>query len=164
MQFNYSAKKDKFTKEWEKLRKEYAEAGMSDSDIEEMYKFDLQVFRRDRTECRHTQPLMDSGFDSEDTQGDSMSVLLQKFQTELSVCDKHCFQNSQRFSWIEEIENDELYLKIIALSESDIDLITLIAFEGYSQREVAQMRGITPTAICKTLRRLRKSLKDEPDK
>ena len=35
------------------------------------------------------------------------------------------------------------------MPERDIDLLTLIAFEGYSQREVAEIRGIAPAAICK---------------
>lgn len=47
------------------------------------------------------------------------------------------------------MENDELYRKIISLPKRDMDLLTLIAFEGYSQREVAEIRGIVPAAICK---------------
>ena len=163
MKFNYSVERDKFTKKWEKLRKEYADAGMSESDIQKIYEFDLRVFRQNRTERRHNQPLTDSSFEIENNQGESMSSLLKKFQTELSVCHKHCFQDNRRFFWIDEIENDELYLKIITLAENDIDLITLIAFEGYSQREVAQMRGVTPASICKTVRRLRKYLKKDSD-
>ena len=39
-----------------------------------------------------------------------------------------------------------------------MDLLTLIAFEGYSQREVAEIRGIAPAAICKKIAKLKKLL------
>ena len=57
MGFNYASEKKKFTKKWDKLRKEYKAAGMSEQDIQVMYEFDLKVFRNNRNECNHTQPL-----------------------------------------------------------------------------------------------------------
>ena len=81
-----------------------------------------------------------------------------KFSSALSVCDKYSFQSDPRFAWVDEMENDELYRKIISLPERDIDLLTLIAFEGYSQREVAEIRGIAPAAICKKIAKLKKLL------
>lgn len=56
------------------------------------------------------------------------------------------------------MENDELYRKIISLPKRDMDLLTLIAFEGYSQREVAEIRGIAPAAICKKIAKLKTSV------
>ena len=87
-----------------------------------------------------------------------MSALLKKFSSALSVCDKYSFQGDPRFAWVDEMENDELYRKIISLPERDIDLLTLIAFEGYSQREVAEIRGIAPAAICQKIAKLKKLL------
>ena len=87
-----------------------------------------------------------------------LSALLKKFSSALSVCDKYSFQSDPRFAWVDEMENDELYRKIISLPERDIDLLTLIAFEGYSQREVAEIRGIAPAAICKKIAKLKKLL------
>lgn len=84
--------------------------------------------------------------------------VLKKFSSALSVCDKYSFQSDPRFAWVDEMENDELYRKIISLPERDIDLLTLIAFEGYSQREVAEIRGIAPAAICKKIAKLKKLL------
>ena len=74
------------------------------------------------------------------------------------MCDKYSFQSDPRFAWVDEMENDELYRKIISLLERDMDLLTLIAFEGYSQREVAEIRGIAPAAICKKIAKLKKLL------
>ena len=87
-----------------------------------------------------------------------MSTLLQKFQSELSVIDTHNFQTNPRFSWIDEIENDELYMKVLALSEKDKELLTMIAFEGFTQREVAEIWKVAPAAICKKIKKLKKIL------
>ena len=43
-------KKKKFNEEWKKLQKEYEEAGMSEKSIQEIYEFDLNVFRKNRTD------------------------------------------------------------------------------------------------------------------
>lgn len=134
MGFNYGLEKRKFTEEWKKLYREYKAAGMSEEDIQDIYAFDLNVFRKNRTEFQRTQPLSESSCDDGTEQGESMSALLKKFSSALSVCDKYSFQSDPRFAWVDEMENDELYRKIISLPERDIDLLTLIAFEGYSQR------------------------------
>lgn len=81
------------------------------------------------------------------------SVLLKNFLNETSESDKHCFQDNPRFAWIDELENYDLYTKICFLPKKDIDLITLIAFEGYTQKEVAVMRGNTATAICNKIKK-----------
>ena len=87
MEFNYGMAKKRFEKEWEKLRKEYEDAGMSEKDIQEIYEFDLDVFRNERIECLHTQPFLDSKVSDGHAEGESMSVLLQKFRVQLSVND-----------------------------------------------------------------------------
>lgn len=105
---------------------------MSEEDIQDIYAFELNVFRKNRTEFQRTQPLSESSCDDGTEQGESMSALLKKFSSVLSVCDKYSFQSDPRFAWGDEMENDELYRKIISLPKRDMDLLTLIAFEGYS--------------------------------
>ena len=158
MGFNYAFEMKKFTKKWDKLRKEYEAVGMSEQDIQVMYEFDLNVFRNNRNECNHTQPLSGNLYEDQSEQDETTSVLLKKFLKETSENDKHCFQDNPRYAWIDELENDELYTKICLLPQKDIDLITLIVFEGYTQQEVAVMRGNTATAICKKVKKLKKYL------
>ena len=94
MGFNYGLEKRKFTEEWKKLYREYKAAGMSEEDIQDIYAFDLNVFRKNRTECQRTQPLSESSCDDGTEQGESMSALLKKFSSALSVCDKYSFQSA----------------------------------------------------------------------
>ncbi|MFQ9408238.1 MAG: hypothetical protein ACLR10_04430 [Oscillospiraceae bacterium] len=72
------SKKRKFTEEWKKLYREYKAAGMSEEDIQDIYAFDLNVFRKNRTEFQRTQPLSESSCDDGTEQGESMSALLKK--------------------------------------------------------------------------------------
>ena len=76
MGFNYGLEKRKFTEEWKKLYSEYKAAGMSEEDIQDIYAFDLNVFRKNRTEFQRTQSLSESSCDDGIEQGESMSALL----------------------------------------------------------------------------------------
>ena len=81
-----------------------------------------------------------------------MSPLLKKFAVQLSVNDTPHFQNNPRYYWIDEIEDITLFSKIIALPERDIDLLTMLSEEGFSQHEIATFRGVAPAAICKKIK------------
>ena len=70
MGFNYGLEKRKFTEEWKKLYREYKAAGMSEEDIQDIYAFDLNVFRKIRTEFQRTQPLSESSCDDGIEQSD----------------------------------------------------------------------------------------------
>ena len=131
---------------------------MSEEDIQDIYAFDLNVFRKNRTECQRTQPLSESSCDDGIEQGESMSALLKKSSPARFLCATSILSKVTPALRVDEMENDELYRKIISLPERDIDLLTLIAFEGYSQREVAEIRGIAPAAICKKIAKLKKLL------
>ena len=74
MGFNYGLEKRKFTEEWKKLYHEYKAAGMSEEDIQDIYAFDLNVFRKNRTEFQRTQPLSESSCDDGIEQGESMAT------------------------------------------------------------------------------------------
>lgn len=70
MGFNYGLEKRKFTEEWKKLYREYKAASMSEENIQNIYAFDLNVFRKNRTECQRTHPLSESSCDDGTEQGD----------------------------------------------------------------------------------------------
>jgi len=85
MGFNYGLEKRKFTEEWKKLYREYKAAGMSEEDIQDIYAFDLNVFRKNRTEFQRTQPLSESSCDDGTEQGESMSALLEHVDTKVKI-------------------------------------------------------------------------------
>lgn len=76
MAFNKGYELKKFEAHWEKLRIEYAAAGMADDAIQKMYDYDRQQFNSERTCIERTQGLSNSSFECSE---DETSPLMQKY-------------------------------------------------------------------------------------
>ena len=155
MAWNNGRERKKFDKEQEKLSVEYRAAGMGEDEIEQMYRFDLEAFHSNRRFFEHTQqfPELPVNIDEQD----GLSPIFKKFADALSTgMDEAAFQN--RFWWIEEIDNLALAKGIKSFSVEDIELITLLVYEGYTQKEVAKIMGINQSTICRRLKEKKKIL------
>ena len=151
MGFNYGREKRRFDKEWEQLQKEYASAGMEVEDIARMKEFDWEWFRSRRTYENHNQALPDEG-----DMDDGRTVLFRKFQ-ELSV-DFEQQEFSDRYAWLQEIDDVKLYQCLCRLGEKNLELITLMVVDGYRQVDIARLWGCTQNAVTKRLNRIKKIL------
>lgn len=157
MEFNYALEKKKFDKEWMKLRREYKEAGMSDEAIQKIWEFDYEQFKKQRTFCIHNQYL-DTEVDGIADTEESMNPLMLKYEEKFIVTAKEVYAE-RRFSWIEEIDNPELYDVIHGLKNEDVDLLTMLAIEGFSKKEIADYYGISKAAISQRIARIKNILK-----
>lgn len=153
MEFNYGLERKRFDGEWERLRKSYHEAGMSEEAIEKMYKFDLKAFNRRRTAAKWEQP-----FTADITgKNEDASTLFYKFMEPLSHTDVYC-TGAPRYSWIEQVTNETLYVRLSQLPDQDKELLTLLAIDGFTQEEAGVFLGKRQSAICKRVKRLGKFL------
>lgn len=153
MEFNNRRERKRFETEWAKLRQEYHNAGMSEDAIQSLYLFDFSVFKRSRSIAAWEEP-----FKNESEDGESKEyALLHRYASLLSKDDTY-FADADRFSWIERISDEALYTKLQALSEQDKELLTLLAFDGYSKTEIGKMRGRSTSAVCQKIDRLGKYL------
>ena len=116
MAYNYAREKRKFDGEWKRKALWYRKEGMSEEDIEAMYRFDLAQFNRE--------------------------------------------QPSERYSWIYEVSEPRLVEKLRRLSESDIELLTLLIYDGLSQTEAADVLGRKQYDISRQFARILKSLSE----
>ena len=157
MSYNHGRSEKLFAEAWKKLRKEYKEAGMSDEAIEEMYRFDRNVFNRDRAymEHRHIDSHVYNGASDEDS-GDGV------YEPTLAVSDD-LSQEHSRYWWIEEIENPLILAYIKELSQIDIEIITLCVFEGFEQKAAAEIVGLSPATLCYRFNKIKKNLKNFSD-
>ena len=105
MEMNFRTEQKRFQKEWQHFREEYRNAGMSEESIDELYEFDLHCFNRNRAAYRWNQSL--SGNNNDFTNDESPLFL--KFIDKLSYTDSYHLE-SDRFAWIDEIEDEHLYL------------------------------------------------------
>jgi len=155
MGFNYAKERMKFEKRWNKLRKEYRDAGMSESNIQKMYDFDNSIFRQQRRFETHNQglPLADLNDDDPEAKTD----MFKKYESLTVTFDESDFGGS--LSWIETIDIPKLAARLKQLKHSDLELLTMIAIEGFSQVEVADKLGCSQKNISIKIKRLKKFLK-----
>lgn len=157
MSFNNGRERRKFILAQEKARCEYLAAGMTEKQANEMYKHDLAVFNSNRRFCEHTQPILTQKLECGQTEEESLLTF--KFGKALSVKDDVSSHHS-RYWWVQEIESSALSKGLNLLSVEDLELLTLIAFDGYTQQEVAKIQGVNQSVISRKLSRIKKSLMD----
>ena len=140
MSWNDGYERKMFAKRQKKQAEEYRALGMSEEQIQTMYEFDLEQFKSERRHRMHTQQFTSSDFE-EGEEDDSESTLFDKFFDELT-CTIETSGEKSRYWWIEEIEDEMLARKVRSMASEEIEMITLLVFEGYTQIEASQKMGI----------------------
>ena len=156
MSWNDGYERRKFEARQKKQAEEYRALGMTEEQIQTMYEFDLEQFKSERRHRMHTQQFTSSDFD-EGEADDSESTVFDKFFDELT-CTIETSGEHSRYWWVEEIEDADLCKRIKSLSVDDIELITLYAFDGYTQDEIAIKFSCTKQNIQKKFRRIKNFL------
>lgn len=156
MSWNNAYERKKFEARQKKQAEEYRALGMTEEQIKEMYEFDLEQFKSNRRYYSHTQSFIPDDFDESEDDDEKLSIF-DKFKDVLTTSIEDS-GNKSRYWWIEEIDNPNLVKKIKALPQDDIELITLLAFDGYSKTEIAKMLGCQPYHITRRLARIEKRI------
>jgi hypothetical protein len=152
MSFNYAAERNKFDAAWEKLRKEYADAGMPEENIELMYQFDLKQFNTDRAYVNHTCPLNlshEQMGENDDFENPFLEKYLDQFTTQYDTYGTH-----SRYWWLEELSDPRLVAALPMLTREDKELLTLYFVERFTIREIAKGEGKQKSAVSERLLRL----------
>ena len=150
MGFNYGLEKKNFDRQWAMLRKQYEDAGMSIEAIQTMYEYDWSVFNAARSYQNHTQEITAPSFEQGE---ESYSPLMNKYQEAISITE-HYRETKSRFTWIGEIENERLLSALENLSEDDLKLLTLYAYEGYNESEISKVFNVSQPAIHKRIMKI----------
>ena len=134
MAYNYAREKRKFDAEWKRKALWYRKEGMSEEDIEAMHCFDLAQFNRDRAYESRRRPL----------------------ETACGSC--YVQEPIERYNWIDEVSDQQLAERLRKLSKSDIELLTLLIYDGLSQTEAADILDRKQYDISRQFARILKSL------
>lgn len=156
MSFNKGYELKKFEAHWEKLRIEYAAAGMTEDAIQKMYDYDRQQFNSERTFIERTQEFTAPAYESSEEEA---SPLMLRYQETITTKDTY-HETKSKFAWIGEIENERLLSALENLSDSDLELITLYAYEGYDTIEISKAFGTTKQNISKKIQRIANFIKN----
>ena len=155
MSFNKGYELKKFEAHWEKLRIEYAAAGMTKEAIQKMYDYDRQQFNSERTFIERTQEFTAPAYESSEEEA---SPLMLRYQEAITTTDTY-HETKSKFAWIGEIENERLLSALENLSEDDLKLLTLYAYEGYTVTEISKVLGVSQPTISIKIKRITKFLK-----
>ena len=156
MSFNKGYELKKFEAHWEKLRIEYAAAGMTEDAIQKMYDYDRQQFNAERTNLERTQELSTDTFECSE---DENSPLMKQYREVTTVTDTY-HETKSGFAWIGEIENERLLSALENLSEDDLKLLTLYVYEGYNESEISKAFNVSQPAIHKRIMKIAIFLKN----
>ena len=151
MAFNKGYELKKFEAHWEKLRIEYAAAGMAEDAIQKMYDYDRQQFNSERTRIERTQEFTAPAYESTEEEA---SPLMLRYQEAITTTDTY-HETKRSFAWIGEIEDENLLAALEQLSDSDLELITLYAYEEYDTVEISKLFGTTKQNISKKIQKLK---------
>lgn len=136
MSWNNGYETKKFEARQKKQAEEYRALGMTEEQIKQMYEFDLEQFKSERRYRMHTQPLQVEEFEENDAD-ESDNTLLNEFFDELT-CTIETSGEKSRYWWVEEIEDETLARRVKSMASEEIEMITLLVFEGYTQIEASQ--------------------------
>ena len=150
MSFNKGYELKKFEAHWEKLRVEYAAVGMAEDAIQKMYDYDRQQFNAERAHLERTQELSTDTFECSE---DENSPLMKRYREVTTVTDTY-HETKSGFAWIGEIENERLLSALENLSEDDLKLLTLYAYEGYNESEISKVFNVSQPAIHKRIMKI----------
>ena len=156
MSFNKGCELKKFEAHWEKLRIEYAAAGMTEDAIQKMYDYDRQQFNSERTFIERTQEFTAPAYESSEEEA---SPLMLRYQEAITTTDTY-HETKSKFAWIGEIENERLLSALENLSEDDLKLLTFYAYEGYTVTEISKVLGVSQPTISIKIKRITKFLKN----
>ena len=84
---------------------------------------------------------------------------MNKYQEAISVTE-HYRETKSRFTWIGKIEDERLLSALENLSDADLELITLYAYEEYDTVEISKVFGTTKQNISKKIRRITNFIKN----
>ena len=155
MSFNKGYELKKFEAHWEKLRIEYAAAGMTEDAIQKMYDYDRQQFNSERTFIERTQEFTAPAYESSEEEA---SPLMLRYQEAITTTDTY-HETKSKFVWIGEIENERLLSALENLSEDDLKLLTFYAYEGYTVTEISKVLGVSQPTISIKIKRITNFLK-----
>ena len=140
MSWNNAYRRKQFEEKQKKQAAEYRALGMTEEQIQSMYEFDLEQFRSDRRFYSHTQSFLPDTFDENEDNDEKLSIF-ELFEDVFTTTIEEA-ECKSRYWWVDEIGEDDLLGGVRNLNSEQIEILTLIVFENYSQKDAAEKMGI----------------------
>lgn len=152
MSYNSGNARRIFYTKWNKLWEEYRVAGMEEDAIRKLYEYDLAVFNNDRAHHRYDVEIPTA--DDSENQSDYV-----EYERATTVTDTY-HETKTRFAWVGEIKDERLHKGLESLSDNDLKIVTLFAYEGLTITEISKVFGVSRPTISIKIKRITKFLKN----
>ena len=160
MSWNDGYERKKFNARIKKEIGEYKAAGMTEEQITAIVSLDEDQYRSERRYHMHTQEFCESDFDDDDGGDNGKSPLYEKYMEQLTVSIDDEKSTANRYGWLDDIGNAEMYVALSSMSEERVDLLTSVVFEGKSMTEIAKEKGLSVSAITQRMGTIKKYLRN----
>lgn len=157
MKVNIGKEYLRFEKEKQKKRNIYGNLNMSDDQIEQIEAIDKKIFRNDINYDNHNIPMYSGyyAYDENNIELESVFIPLK------NMCEEMDYSLSGRYYWIDEISSDVLLNEIQKLNAFEIEVITLVAFDGYSKNEAAKKLNVSYDKVQYCFKKIQNRLKSK---
>ena len=156
MKFNYQTEKKKFDEAWEETESTCRKYGMQEEKIQELKAYDWDEFKRERVFRAHNQYFPKSpGAMEDELEQEAQNPIYKKFIDACSVLMLETDPDDHE-GWVYEIEDERIWKAVRKLNELDRELITLLVFENFTQKEIAEKWGVSPAAVSLRYKNIRK--------
>ena len=91
--------------------------------------------------------------DGDDDKDARKAADFKQYEAAITVTDTY-HETKSRFGWIGETENERFLSALEKLSEDDLKLLTLYAYEGYNESEISKVFNILQPAIHKKIMKI----------
>jgi DNA-directed RNA polymerase specialized sigma subunit len=154
MRFNYAIEKKKFDMEWAEKLIEMRAAGMTESEINEMYQYDWGWFKSKRNFALNTTPYSEDSEFNDNT--DDLILLGEKKKRGMVDPNKDI---DAVLNLEDAISNSHVLQAYRSLKPDDKDLLHLYVILKFTVTEIAQIQGTTKQNICNKILRIKKYFK-----
>lgn len=120
MRYNHASAEKDFKEQWKKAEKKYRQLGMTEEQINELYKFERDTFNSNRRFYENTVELCDRNTCS----GTQMSITVPSNLEE---------------NWTELIEDEEKYRQVMECPVIMRKVYFMNKIQGYSQQEISSI-------------------------
>lgn len=157
MKINISKEYLRFEKEKQEKRKIYDNLNMNVEQIEQIEAIDKKIFRNDINYNAHNIPLYSGDYEYEEKNMEKKSIVSHI----KNIYEEMDYSLSGRYYWIDEISSDVLLNEIHKLNAFEIEVITLVAFDGYSKNEAAKILNVSYDKVQYSFKKIQNRLKNK---
>lgn len=161
MEFINAKETDRWKREHEKLRIEYKVAGMTDEEIDEIFKWDWQLYLEERRYIEHTLAIADFAEDPDEQTVDEILPVIEELGG--TITEENRYFSGELTSCLDYTDSKAVHKALKRLGKKQWTILYLYAISGLSQREIADALKMSQQAVSKNILAIKNKIKNFSD-